>query len=294
MVTFLSDQMAESVREEARSEDIDPTVNRSPKSITSNGVSQETVGSAAEAELLANAGDHDEVDLQDAAKTPSKSESDDLRAGKSTNSESKSEQTAKKRGRRTNSSNSAESSHQAPDDSEKEAEKLPDHQNNQNKNDQSSASEDPAVEQSNSLEKPETTLQHSAPKESEGEAVNVAPSSTVPSLPDESAPKKDGRQKEDSLNQEECVSEKESEATSDLEVKQVRRPSKKAPAEPSHKENEGGSTSDVEAKKQKKSGKKIDTKNKNQVGPSVRNKEDSKKRGRGKASPVKKLPQSSI
>ncbi|XP_070033833.1 sister chromatid cohesion protein PDS5 homolog C-like isoform X1 [Nicotiana tomentosiformis] len=285
-------QMAESVREEARSEDIDPTVNRSPKSITSNGVSQETVGSAAEAELLANAGDHDEVDLQDAAKTPSKSESDDLRAGKSTNSESKSEQTAKKRGRRTNSSNSAESSHQAPDDSEKEAEKLPDHQNNQNKNDQSSASEDPAVEQSNSLEKPETTLQHSAPKESEGEAVNVAPSSTVLSLPDESAPKKGGRRKEDSLNQE-CVSEKESEATSDLEVKQVRRSLKKAPSEPSHKENEGGSTSDGEAKKQKKSGKKIDTKNKNQVGPSVRNKEDSKKRGRGKASPETAPPQES-
>nr|XP_016504302.1 PREDICTED: neurofilament heavy polypeptide-like isoform X2 [Nicotiana tabacum] len=286
-------QMAESIREEARSEDIDPTVNRSPKSIISNGVSQENVGSPAEAELLANAGDNDESDLQDAAKTPSKSESDDLRAGKSTNSESKSEQTAKKRGRRTNSSNSAESSHQAPDDSEKEAEKLPDHQNNQNKNDQSSASEDPAVEQSNSLEEPETTLQDSAPKESEGEAVNVAPSSTVPSLPDESAPKKDGRQKEDSLNQEECVSEKESEATSDLEVKQVRRPSKKAPAEPSHKENEGGSTSDVEAKKQKKSGKKIDTKNKNQVGPSVRNKEDSKKRGRGKASPETAPPQES-
>ncbi|OIT02584.1 PREDICTED: transcription factor TFIIIB component B'' homolog isoform X2 [Nicotiana attenuata] len=287
-------QMAESIREEARSEDIDPTVNRSPKSIISNGVSQENVGSAAEAELLANAGGHDEADLQDAAKTPSKSESDDLRAGKSTNSESKSEQTAKKRGKRTNSSNSAESSHQACDDSEKEAGKLPDHQNNQNKNDQSSASEDPAVEQSNSLEEElETTLQDSAPKESEGEAVNVAPSSTVLSLPDESAPKKGGRRKEDSLNQEECVSEKESEATSDLEVKQVRRPSKKAPSEPSHKENEGGSTSDGEAKKQKKSGKKIDIKNKNQVGPSVRNKEDSKKRGRGKASPETAPPQES-
>ncbi|KAJ8560255.1 hypothetical protein K7X08_004313 [Anisodus acutangulus] len=265
-------QMAESVKEEACSEDIDPAVDRSPKSIASNGVSLENVGSAAETELLMKAGDHDGADLHDASKIPSKSESDDSRVEKSTKSESKSEQTAKKSGRKTNSSlNSAESSHQAPDDREKEAEKLQDQQNDRNKDDQNSASEDPAVEQSNSLEKE----QHSASKDSEEEAVNVAPN--------ESAPKKGGRPKEDRLNQEKRESKKEFEATSDLEVKQVRRPLKGTPLEPCRKET-GGSTGDTEAKKQKQSGKKVDTKNKSQVGPSARNKEDSKKRGHGKAS----------
>ncbi|KAF3663138.1 putative transcription initiation factor TFIID subunit 5-like [Capsicum annuum] len=277
--------MAESAREEAGSEDVDPAVNGSPKSITSNGVSLENVGLAAETESSMKAGDHDEVDLHDASKIPSKSESDDSRVEKSTKSESKSEQPAKKRGRKTNSSiNSAESSHQASEESGKETEKLQDHQNDQNKDDQRSASEDPAVEQCNSLEKePETTPQHSAPKESEEEVVNVAPSSLGESVPDESAPKKDDQPKDDSLNQEESASEKEFEAGSDLEAKQARRSLKKTPLEPCRKEK-GGSTSDTELKKQKQSGKKIDTKNKSQVGPSVRNKEDGKKRGHGKAS----------
>ncbi|KAK4365789.1 hypothetical protein RND71_013669 [Anisodus tanguticus] len=272
-------QMAESVKEEACSKDIDPAVDRSPKSITSNGVSLENVGSAAETESLMKAGDHDGADLHDASKVPSKSESDDSMVEKSTKSEPKSEQTAKKRGRKNNSSiNSAESSHQAPADSEKEAEKLQDHQNDRNKDDQNSASEDPAVEQSNSLENEPETIQHSASKE----AVNVAPSSPGQSLPDESALKKGGRPK-DSLNQEESESKKEFEATSDLEVKQVRRPLKKTHLEPCRKEK-GGSTGDTEAKKQKQSGKKFDTKTKSKVGPSVRNKGDSKNRGHGKAS----------
>ncbi|XP_055832833.1 sister chromatid cohesion protein PDS5 homolog C-like isoform X1 [Solanum dulcamara] len=281
-------QVAESAREEACSEDIDPAVNESPKSITSNGVSLEDVGLAAETESLMNAGDHDEVDLHDASKIPSKSESDDSRVEKSTKSEPKSEQPTKKRGKKTISSiNSAESSHQAPEESEKEAEKLQDHQNDQNKDDQSSAAEDPAVEQSNSLEKEPETNQHFAPKESEEEVVNIAPLSPGQSLPEESAPKKGGRPKEDSLNQEDSVSKKEFEAGSDLEVKQVRRPLKKTPLEPCRKEK-GGSTSDTEAKNQK-SGKKVDTKNKGQVGSSVRNKEDGKKRGHGKAI-LEKLP----
>lgn len=290
-------QMAESAREEACSEDIDPAVNGSPKSITSNGVSLENV--AAETESLMKPGDHDEVGLHDTSKIPSKSESDDSRVEKSAKSEPKSEQPAKKRGRKTNSSiNSAESSHQAPDESGKEAEKLQDLQNDRYKDDGSSASEDLAVEHSNSLEKePETTPQHSAPKESEEEVVNVVPSSPGQSLPDESAHKKGGRSKEDSLNQEESVSKKEFEAASDLEVKQVRRPLKKTPLEPCRKEK-GGSTSDTEAKKQKQSGKKIDTKNKSQGGSSVRSKDDGKKRGHGKVSletvPSKESPDHSV
>lgn len=116
--------------------------------------------------------------------------------------------------------------------------------------------------------------------------MNVAPSSLGESVPDESAPKKDDQPKDDSLNQEESASEKEFEAGSDLEAKQARRSLKKTPLEPCRKEK-GGSTSDTELKKQKQSGKKIDTKNKSQVGPSVRNKEDGKKRGHGKASLVK-------
>ncbi|KAL3366184.1 hypothetical protein AABB24_011040 [Solanum stoloniferum] len=284
-------QMAESGRDEACSEDIDPAVNGSPKSITSNGVSLENVRLVSETESLKKAGDHDEVDLHDASKIPSKSESDDSRVEKSTKSEPKStksepksEQPSKKRGRKTISSiNSAESSHQAPEGSGKETEKLQDHQNDQNKDDQSSASEDPVVEQSNLLEKEPETDQHSAPKESEEEVVDIAPSSPGQSLPEEIAPKKGGRPKEDSLNQEDSVSKKEFEAGSDLEVKQVRRPLKKTPLEPCRKEK-GGSTSDTEAKKQKQSGKKVDTKTKSQVGSSARNKEDGKKRGHGKAS----------
>lgn len=285
-----ADQMAESAREEACSEDIDPAVNGSPKSITSNGVGLENVGVTAETESLMKAGDHDEVDLHDASKIPSKSESDDSRVEKSTKSEPKatksepkSEQPTKKRGRKTISSiNSAESSHQAPEGSGEEAEKLQDHQDDRNKDDQSSASEDPAVEQANLLEKEPETNQHAAPKESE-EDVKIAPSSPGQSLPEESAPTKGGRPKENTFNQEDSVSKKELEAGSDLEVKQLRRPLKKTPLEPCRKEK-GGSTSDTEAKKPKQSGKKIDTKNKSQAGPSVRNKEDSKKRGHGKAS----------
>ncbi|CAN4097911.1 unnamed protein product [Withania somnifera] len=290
-------QMAESARKDACSEDIDPAINGSPKSITSNDASLENV--AAETESLMKPGDHDEVGLHDASKMPSKSESDDSRAEKSAKSEPKSEQPAKKRGRKTNSSiNSAESSHQVPDESGKEAEKLQDLQKDRYKDDQSSASEDPAVEHSNSLEKePETTTQHSAPKESEDEVVNVAPSSPYQSLPDESAPKKGGQSKEDSLNQEEVVAKKEFEAASDLEVKQIRRPLKKTPLEPCRKEK-GGSTSDIEAKKQKQSGRKIDTKNKSQVGSSVRSKDDGKRRGHGKASletvPSKESPDHSV
>ncbi|CAN4097912.1 unnamed protein product [Withania somnifera] len=292
-----SSRMAESARKDACSEDIDPAINGSPKSITSNDASLENV--AAETESLMKPGDHDEVGLHDASKMPSKSESDDSRAEKSAKSEPKSEQPAKKRGRKTNSSiNSAESSHQVPDESGKEAEKLQDLQKDRYKDDQSSASEDPAVEHSNSLEKePETTTQHSAPKESEDEVVNVAPSSPYQSLPDESAPKKGGQSKEDSLNQEEVVAKKEFEAASDLEVKQIRRPLKKTPLEPCRKEK-GGSTSDIEAKKQKQSGRKIDTKNKSQVGSSVRSKDDGKRRGHGKASletvPSKESPDHSV
>ncbi|KAG5601581.1 hypothetical protein H5410_032951 [Solanum commersonii] len=277
-------QMAESGRDEACSKDIDPAVNGSPKSITSNGVSLENVRLVSETESLMKAGDHDEVDLHDASKIPSKSESDDSRVEKSTKSEPKSEQPSKKRGRKTISSiNSAESSHQAPEGSGKETEKLQDHPNDQNKDDQSSASEDPVVEQSNLLEKEPETDQHSAPKESEEEVVDIAPSSPGQSLPEEITPKKGGRPKEDNLNQEDSVSKKEFEAGSDLEVKQVRRPLKKTPLEPCRKEK-GGSTSDTEAKKQKQSGKKVDTKTKSQVGSSARNKEDGKKRGHGKAS----------
>ncbi|CAN4099858.1 unnamed protein product [Withania somnifera] len=276
-------QMPEkSAREEACSEDIDPAVNGSPKSITSNGVSLENV--AAETESLMKPGDHDEVGQHDASKMPSKSESDDSRVEKSAKSEPKSEQPAKKRGKKTNSSiNSAESSHQ-PDESGKEAEKPQDLLNDRYKDDENSASEDPAVEHSKSLEKePDTTSPHSAPKESEEEVVNVAPSSPGQSLPDESAPKKGGQSKDGSLNQEECVPKKEFEAASDSEIKQLKCPFKKTPLEPCRKEK-GGSTSDTEAKKRKQSGKKIDTKNKSQVGSSMRSKDDDKKRGHGKAS----------
>ncbi|TMX05362.1 hypothetical protein EJD97_023576 [Solanum chilense] len=281
-------QTAESGRDEACLEDIEPAVNGSPKSITSNGGSLENVRLTSETESLMKAGAHDEVDLHDASKIPS--ESDDSRVEKSTKSEPKSmkaepksEQPSKKRGRKTVSSiNSAESSHQAPEGSGKEIEKLQDHQNDQNKDDHSSASEDPVVEQSNLLEKEPETNQHSAPKESEEEVVDVTPPSQGQSLPEEIALKKGDLPMEDNSNQD-GESKKEIEAGSDLEVKQVRRPLKKTPLEPCRKEK-GGSTSDTEAKKLKQSGKKVDTKNKSQVGPSARNKEDSKKRGHGKAS----------
>ncbi|OIT37496.1 dna mismatch repair protein msh6 [Nicotiana attenuata] len=288
----LRDQlMAQSVREEACSDDVDHAVNKSSKSITSNGVSERTVESAAQTDSLIKVENHDSGDLQDAAvKMTSKSDSDDSMDEKSMKSESRSAQAAKESAKKANSLiNSAESSFQAPDDNEKEAEELPECRKYQNSDSESSTSDDPACEGFNSLEKKiEANLQHSTPKESEGEAINVAPTSPSRSLADECVRKKAGRgrpKKKKSSNKKHSVSKEVSEGTLNLEAKQVSRPSEEAPSEPSHEEKEDGSSSDAEAITPKQLGKKneprVKSQSQSQDGPSTK-KGDGKKRAPAK------------
>ncbi|XP_009790619.1 sister chromatid cohesion protein PDS5 homolog C-like isoform X2 [Nicotiana sylvestris] len=283
-------QMAESVREESCSDDVDHAVNKSSKSITSNGVSERNGESAAQTDSLIKVGNHDTGDLQDAAaKMTSKSDSDDSMVEKSMKSESRSAQAAKESAKKANSLiNSAESSFQAPDDNEKEADGLPECRKNQNSDSESSTSDEPACEGFNSLEKKiEANLQHSTPKESEGDAINVAPTSPSRSLADECVGKKAGRgrpKKKKSSNKKQSVSKEVSEGTKNLEAKQVSRPSKEAPLEPSHEEKEDGSSSDAEAITPKQLGKKNEprVKSQSQDGPSTK-KDDGKKRAPAKA-----------
>ncbi|XP_016462872.2 sister chromatid cohesion protein PDS5 homolog C isoform X2 [Nicotiana tabacum] len=291
-ISLRNQLMAESVREESCSDDVDHAVNKSSKSITSNGVSERNGESAAQTDSLIKVENHDSGDLQDAAaKMTSKSDSDDSMVEKSMQSESRSAQAAKESAKKANSLiNSAESSFQAPGDNEKEAEELPECRKNQNSDSESSTSDDPACEGFNSLEKKiEANLQHYTPKESEGEAINVAPISPSQSVADECVRKKAGRgrpKKKKSSNKKQCVSKEVSEGTKHLEAKQVSRPSEEAPLEPSHEEKEDGSSSDAEAITPKQLGKKneprVKSQSQSQDDPSTK-KDDGKKRAPAKA-----------
>lgn len=249
--SFLFDQVAkERVTEEACPEEVQPTADRSPKSVVSNGITE-----TGNEETL--------VDLEESLKEPEKGDADDLDAGKSVKPKSKQEQTAKKKGKKTSSINSVEPSDTSRADSEKEAEKLPDRRKSRTKAVRIAPLDDPPVESNEPSEnETEAGIQLSPPKASESEAVNAAaPPSPSGSLPDETRLKKAGRTKKKELLIEE---EKPSEAVSDSEFKPQKRTGKKATAIKNDKvlasvgtsKNEGETTNDLESKPLKQSGKK--------------------------------------
>uniref|UniRef100_A0A5B7B6F3 Uncharacterized protein n=1 Tax=Davidia involucrata TaxID=16924 RepID=A0A5B7B6F3_DAVIN len=307
LATASSDEAAqvakESVTEEASPDEVNPTIDRSPKSVMSNGVAETgNEGTSVDPESLKKPEHGHHVNQSVNTSETSKVEPDDSNAGKLVKSESKPEQTSKRRGRKLKSLiNSIEPSNSSQVDSEKETERLTDRQKSRSKEVRSSPSEDPSIEK-------ETGVQLSSPKASESEAVNVASPSPSERLPDEIRSKKAGRPKrKENLIQEALpsadVSKRASEVTSDSEVKTQKRSGKKTPAGISNEDktpvlvdtskNDGGITSDSEAKSPKQSGKKMDASNNNDDGSSLKKKEYGKRRGKGKATSEKDVTKSS-
>ncbi|KAA8521687.1 hypothetical protein F0562_012323 [Nyssa sinensis] len=288
---------------EASPDEVNPAIDKSPKSVMSNGVAETgNEGTSVDPESLKKPDHGDQSNQSVNANETSKAEPDE--------SESKPEQNSKRRGRKSNSLiNSTEPSDSTRVDNEKETERLPDRRRSRSKEIRSLPSGDPSVEAAVPSEtEKETSIQNSTPKASESEAINVAPSSPSVRLLDESRLKKGGRpKKKENLIQEASPSanvgsKKASEGTSDLEVK-PKRSGKKTPAGISNEDktpaladtskNEGGTTSDSEAKPLKQSGKKMDPGNNIKEGSSLKKKEDGKRRGKGKATSEKDVTKSS-
>ncbi|KAA8525616.1 hypothetical protein F0562_007502 [Nyssa sinensis] len=309
LATASSDEAAQvakkGVTEEASPGEVNPTIDRSPKLVMSNGVAETgNEGTSLDPESLKKPehGHHANQSVNNSE--TSKVEPDDSDTGKLVISESKPERTSKRRGRKLNSSiNSTEPSESSRVDSEKETERLTDRRKSRSKDVSSSPGKDTSVEASVPLEnEKETGVQLSSPKVSESEAVNVASPSPSERLPDEIRSKKVGRPKrKENLIQEALpsadVSKRASEGTSDSELKPQKRSGKKTPARISNEDktpaavdkskNEGGTTSDSEAKPPKHSGKKTDASNNIDDGSSLKKKEDGKRRGKGKATSEK-------
>ncbi|XP_019183966.1 PREDICTED: uncharacterized protein LOC109178882 isoform X2 [Ipomoea nil] len=313
-------QMAVDTKQEACSKDENQAVNTSPKSVTSSGVNG---GNSVETESLAKLGDHG-PNQTDIAKLTPKSDTDDSQANSSMKSEpDKSEHSAKEQGGKSKSqTNSAESLDQTPDpdNTDKETEKLPDSQRSErdvhgslvenspenHPDEQKSKGEDidslPADnttdEAAKLLDENKTSAQVSPHKTSEDEAANVASSHPSQSLPDEIHEEEEPTQpkEDDDLVQEESVSaeiasKKPSDGTSDSEAQPQEDPGIRVQTETSHEE-EAGTMSDAEAKDIKQRGEKAET-NITEGGSSMRKKNNTKRRGRGKANMDIDVPKSS-
>ncbi|KAG2691389.1 hypothetical protein I3760_08G006400 [Carya illinoinensis] len=234
----------------------------------------------------------------------SNAEPDSLDTENAINIEHQPQQTTR-RGRKFNSTKkSTEPSEntEPPDNSviedEMETEKLLEHKNHSEDVPSSSPEEDPPVEATGSPKnEKETGAKLSSPKTLDNEYGNVAPLSSRGSLPDESYSKKAGGRpkKKESLTKEATpstdeVSEKVSEATSDLELKPTRRSGKKVPSEistlnktPTVVDESKKESSDSEAKPLRQTAKKVDGSSKIGDGSSSKQPEDKKRRGQGKA-----------
>ncbi|XP_059658238.1 sister chromatid cohesion protein PDS5 homolog C-like [Cornus florida] len=275
-------------------EDVNPSKDRSPKSVMSNGAAETgNEGTSVNPESLMKPEDGHHANKSINVDETSDVEPVDSDARKVDISEVKQEQTAKRRGRKPSSSKKPSDTPQV--DSEKETERLPDRRGSRSKEVHSSTSKDPSVEAAVPSEnEKETVIELSSPKAVDGDSVNAANPSQSGSLPDENRPKKLGRpKKKGKLSQKASPSTadssiKASERTSDSEIKSQKRSRTKAhtgfanedktsaPIDTS--KNEGEATSDSEAKL-KELGKKMDANNNIDGSPL---KEDGKRRGRGK------------
>ncbi|KAK4600621.1 hypothetical protein RGQ29_010321 [Quercus rubra] len=292
------------------SEQVDLAVERSPKSLMSNGVAQMAEDDSKIDSNSQKKPEHDHhTDQSVSINTSSDAGPDSLDSEKATDTEHKPEQSTQTRGKKSNSSmKSTEPSDSSLIDDELENKKLPDH-NSQNKDVPGSPVEDPSVEAAGPSEnEKETSIKPSSPKPLEDESGNVAQSPSG-SLPDGHSKKAGGRQKKkeslikDTTPSADDVSKKVSEATSDSEVKPNRRSGKKVSSEISIENKTptvvdaskkgSGSMNDSEEKPLKQSAKKVDGSSKIGAGSSSKQPQDKKRRARGKGFSEKDATKSS-
>lgn len=291
------------------SEQVDLAVERSPKSLMSNGVAQMVEDDSKIDSNSQKKPEHDHhTDQSVSINTSSNAGPDSLDSEKATDTENKPEQSTQTRGKKSNSSmKSTEPSDSSLIDDELENKKLPDH-NSQNKDVPGSPVEDPSVEAAGPSEnEKETSIKPSSPKPLEDESGNVAQSPSG-SLPDGHSKKAGGRQKKkeslikDTTASADDVSKKVSEATSDSEVKPNRRSGKKVSSEISIENKTtvvdaskkgSGSMNDSEEKPLKQSAKKVDGSSKIGAGSSSKQPQDKKRRARGKGFSEKDATKSS-
>ncbi|KAK3025427.1 hypothetical protein RJ639_040975 [Escallonia herrerae] len=257
----------EIVAEQPCPEEVDPVVDKSPKSVMSYGIAEtENEGTSLNPEypkkldlgnpespknsVPANAESPKKSDLANESLNvalTNKADADDSDDGKLVKPESKAELTSKRRGKKpTSSISSAEALDSSRTESEEVTEKVPD--------------EDLSEAAVASENEKELDVQLSSPKAVDSDAVNLASPSPSGSLPDESQTKK-----KETLIKEDAPSIDLSIKLSS-EVKRQKRSGKKAPAgvTKEHKISAGtgtarddaGTTSNSEVKKLRQSGKK--------------------------------------
>lgn len=292
------------------SEQVDLAVERSPKSLMSNGVAPMAEDDSKIDSNSQKKPEHDHQTNQSISiNTSSNAGPDSLDSEKAMDAEHKPEQSTQTRGKKSNSSmKSTEPSDSSLIDDELENKKLPDH-NSQNRDVPGSPVEDPSVEAAGPSEnEKETSIKPSSPKPLEDESGNVAQSPSG-SLPDGHSKKAGGRQKKkeslikDATPSADDASKKVSEATSDSEVKPNRRSGKKVSSEISIENktqtvvdaSKKGSSSinDSEEKPLKQSAKKLDGSSKIGAGSSSKQLQDKKRRARGKGFSEKDATKSS-
>ncbi|KAI3692100.1 hypothetical protein L6452_31909 [Arctium lappa] len=195
LTTASSDHTDQVVKEGTSPEEVDPTLDRSPKSVMSNGVN--VVGNE-EASVDQESSKKPEEDVnQQHLNLTSKEDTDDSDADKLAKAESKPEQTSKRRGKKTDTViNSAEPSDSSHVEGEKEIDKLPDSQRSGSKDVRSSPVKESSIEAAvpPEIEK-DSDVQVSSPKAIESKSANVFSPSQSCSLPDESCVKKTVRSK---------------------------------------------------------------------------------------------------
>lgn len=283
---------------------MDAKVDRSPKTVTSNGVDEtgtKKIGASEEEESGANL--HGQPSTEKGASKP---EVEDSEAGDKI--ESKHDYPDGKRGNKSDAStNMSESSDTSHVEGEKRAEELPDLLGNHDKGEHDSRRDINSVAAKPSEKEASTEM--SSPRASDTEAGNVDSPTMSENLQDDKPLKKAVRsKKKESSVQEETplvnlLSKKTIEGTNDSEAKLHKRSRKSAPADATDEDKmstdldtskiSSGGASDSETKKKKEMDKKIDESSNIDEAPSMRKKKDSKRRSRGKAALENEVPKSS-
>lgn len=195
LTTASSDHTDQVAKERPSPEEVDPTWDKSPKSVMSNGVN---VMGNEEASVDQESSKKPEEDInQQHLNLTSKEDTDDSDADKLAKAESKPEQTPKRRGKKADTViNSAEPSDSSHVEGEKETDKLPDSQRSGSKDVRSSPVKESSIEAviPSEIEK-DGDVQVSSPKAIESKSANVSSPSQSGSLPDESCVKKTVRSK---------------------------------------------------------------------------------------------------
>lgn len=299
------------------SEEIDPSIQRSPSTVMSNGVIQTGEDASLPHSNSEKNQEHDHcTDHLNSTNAASNAEPE---TGNETNTENEAEQTTMRRGRKNVSTTKSTEPSESSVINEMETEKQAEHRSD-GKDTPSSPPEVPSVEAAACSEnEKETGVNLSSPKASENESEKVASQSPSGKLLDESrSTKASGRPKKkessikeavtsaDDISKEaitsaDGISNKVSEGTSDSELKLNRRSGKKVPSEISNEDKAPTvvdapkkEISDSEAKPLRQLAKKANGGSKTGDGSSSKQTEDKKRRGRGKAISDKDETKSSV